>query len=175
VPDDRKPVYHGKIIDLYLEQVILPNGRAAALEIVRHPGGSAVVALDDRNNVCLLRQYRHAAGGWIWELPAGKLDPGEEPLATARRELQEDAGLRAASWETLGRIFSSPGVCTEIIHLFLARTLTSVPGGTEAHELIETHWLPFAQALAWARSGEIGDAKTIVGLFRAAALAAGAA
>lgn len=160
-------VYRGKIIDLCLEHVTLPNGAQAELEIVRHPGGAAVVALDGDGRVCLLRQYRHAAGGWLWELPAGKLDPGESPLTTAQRELREEAGLRAARWEALGKIISSPGVFTEVVHLFLAREVSSVPANPEAHEVFESHWLPFIEALAWARTGEIIDAKTLAGLFRA--------
>jgi ADP-ribose pyrophosphatase len=164
---ERKPIYRGKVIELTLEGVTLPNGRQTELEIVHHPGGAAVVALDTDGNVCVLRQFRHAAGGWLWELPAGKLDPGEAPLATAQRELREEAGLIAADWQSLGRIVSSPGVFTEVIHLFLARGLTPVATQTEEHELIEVHWLPFQQALAMARDGEITDAKSVAGLFRA--------
>lgn len=165
--DPRKQVFHGKIIDVAFERVTLPSGRDAELEIVRHPGGAAVVALDSANKVCLLRQYRHAAGGWLWELPAGKLDGGEPPLTTAQRELQEEAGLRADQWESLGRIVSSPGVFTEVVHLFLARALTPVESATEEHELIEVHWLPFDDTLAMAHNGEIVDAKSVAGLFRA--------
>lgn len=167
VTDDRKLVYRGKIVDLYLERVTLPNGSIADFEIVQHPGGAAVVALDRDDRVCLLRQYRYVAGGWLWELPAGKLDPGEPPLTTAQRELEEEAGLRAARWEPLGRINSSPGIFTEVIHLFLASGLTRVPARNEIHELIEVHWIPFAEALALAETNEITDGKTLVGLFRA--------
>jgi ADP-ribose pyrophosphatase len=160
-------VYRGKIVDLFLEQVTLPNGATAELEIVRHPGGAAVVAVDPENRVCLLRQYRHAAGGWLWELPAGKLDPGEPPLTAAQRELQEEAGVRADRWEPLGKIISSPGVFTEVVHLFLARDLARVAANAEAHEVFEVHWVPFVEALAQARTGAILDAKTLAGLFRA--------
>ena len=169
--DNKTTVYRGKIIDLYLERVTLPNGAVAELEIVRHPGGAAVVALDNENRVCLLRQYRHAAGGWLWELPAGKLDAGEPPLATAQRELEEEAGLHAGHWQPMGKIISSPGVFTEIVHLFLARNLIHVPANTETHEIIEVHWVPFAEALAWAQADEITDAKTLIGLFRAGKIA----
>jgi ADP-ribose pyrophosphatase len=165
--EERKSIFRGRVIDLALERVTLPNGRETELEIVRHPGGAAAVALDAQGKVCLLRQFRHAAGGWLWELPAGKLDPGEAPLATAQRELQEEAGLLAADWHSLGRMVSSPGVFTEVIHLYLARGLTQVASATEEHELIEVHWLPFDRALAMARDGEITDAKSVVGLFRA--------
>lgn len=167
---DKTFVYRGKIIDLCLEKVALPNGALAELEIVHHPGGAAVVALDAEGRVCLLRQFRHAAGGWLWELPAGKLDAGEPPLTTAQRELQEEAGVRAARWETLGKIVSSPGIFTEVVYLFLARDLGDVPAAAEEHEVFEVHWLPFADALARAQSGEITDAKTLAGLFRAAAI-----
>jgi 8-oxo-dGTP pyrophosphatase MutT (NUDIX family) len=168
---NKTTVYRGKIIDVYLERVTLPNGAVAELEIIRHPGGAAVVALDNENRVCLLRQYRHVAGGWLWELPAGKLDAGEPPLDTAQRELEEEAGLRAGHWEPMGKIVSSPGIFTEIVHLFLARNLIHVPANPETHEIIEVHWIPFTEALAWAQANEITDAKTLVGLFRAGNIA----
>jgi nudix-type nucleoside diphosphatase (YffH/AdpP family) len=164
---DQRSVFKGKIIALNIETAQLPDGRCCELEIVHHPGGAAVVALDREGKLCLLRQYRHAANDWLWELPAGKLNPGEEALATARRELEEEAGLRANSWQPMGSFFSSPGILTERTHLFLARDLTTTERKTGEHELIEVHWLPFSQALAWTRSGEIIDAKTLIGLFRA--------
>ncbi len=164
------PVYRGKIIDLNIEKVQLPNGRRFDLEIVHHPGGAATVALDEAHNICLLRQYRHAAGGWLWELPAGKLDAQEPPLQTARRELQEEAGLAAEHWQSLGSMVSSPGVFTEVIHLFLARQLGEVESQTEEEENIEVHWMPFSTAVTWAADERIVDAKTVIGIFRAHAL-----
>jgi ADP-ribose pyrophosphatase len=164
-----RDVFTGRIVRLALETVVLPNGATAELEIVHHPGGAAVVALDAERRLCLLRQYRHAVGGWLWELPAGKLDNREPPLACAQRELAEEAGLQAADWQALGRIVSSPGVFTEAIHLFLARDLTPVAAHTEEHEVLEVHWLAWEQALAMARAGEIEDAKTLAGLLRAQA------
>lgn len=154
-------------MDLGLEDAVLPGGRRLALEVVRHPGGAAAAALDDRGRVCLLRQYRHAAGGWLWEVPAGKLDPGEPPLETARRELEEEAGVRGRSWLPLGEIVTAPGFCDEVIHLFLARELAVVAARPEAHEVLEVHWVAFEEALARAASGEIRDAKTVAALFRA--------
>lgn len=164
---ERRAVYVGKIIDLGLERVELPNGELVELEIVRHPGGAATVALDEQGRVCLLRQYRHAAGGWLWELPAGKLDAGETPASTARRELTEEAGLAADDWTDLGYLLSSPGILAEVIHLYLARGLRVVPQDHASDEIIEIHWLPLDQALRWCVDGTITDAKTLIGLFRA--------
>jgi 8-oxo-dGTP pyrophosphatase MutT (NUDIX family) len=169
-----KQVFRGRVIEVNVERVPLPNGSTAELEIIRHPGGAAIVALDDDNRVCLLRQFRHAAGGWIWEVPAGKIDNREPPLDTARRELEEEAGMAAASWHSLGDYVPSPGVLTEVVHLFLATRLTPLPQRPEEHEVFEVHWLPFTDALRMARSGELRDGKSLVGLFRAAAHVSGA-
>ncbi len=160
-------IFTGRIITLTVEPVTLPNHRTLEMEIVHHPGGAAVVALDVQQRVALLRQYRHAIGGWLWELPAGKLDPGEGPALTARRELQEEAGVSAARWDELGTVISSPGVFTERVYLYLARELSPAVAEPEAHEVFELHWLPLAEAVARAASGEFTDAKTVAGLFRA--------
>jgi ADP-ribose pyrophosphatase len=138
------------------------------MEIVRHPGGAAVVAIDDKKQVCLLRQYRYASGGWLWEIPAGKRDLEEAPQTTATRELEEEAGLTGSSWRYLGSIYSTPAICDEEIHLFLATDLTKVPTQHEPTEVIEIHWVALTTALEWIRSGEIKDAKTVVGLLLAA-------
>lgn len=158
-------VFRGRVLTLNLERVRLPNGSVAELEIAHHPGGAAVVALDAAGRVCLLEQFRHAAGGWLLELPAGKLDGGEPPLDCARRELEEEAGVEAASWEKLGEFFSSPGVLTEVIHLYLARELTPRPRRPEEHEVFEVRWLPLEEAFAMAASGALKDGKSLVGLF----------
>jgi len=161
-------IYSGRVIQLNVERVQLPNGNVADLEIIHHPGGAAVVAIDENDCVCLLRQFRHAANGWIWELPAGKIDNREPPFDTVRRELEEEAGRKAGRWCDLGHYYSSPGVFTEVVHLFMAVDLVSVAVSFEAHEVIEVHWKRFDEALAMAHSGEIRDGKTLVGLFRAA-------
>jgi ADP-ribose pyrophosphatase len=166
----RKPMFRGRVVDVALETVMLPNGREVELEIIRHPGGAAAVALDPAGRVCLLRQFRHAAGGWLWELPAGKIDPGEDPFDTARRELMEEAGVEASGWTPLGRLDSSPGVFTEVIHLYLARDLRHAEHDHEQDEVIEIAWVPLAQAVEWSLDGTITDAKTLIGVFRAAAL-----
>lgn len=159
-----EPIFEGRVISLGIESLTLPNGTRLDLEIVRHPGGAAVVAINAMRQVCLLRQYRHAGGGWIWELPAGKLEPEEPAASTAVRELAEEAGLTAGSWEELGSILVTPGFCDEVIHLFLARELSAVPARPEAHELIEIHWIPFDEALAQVYNGTLRDAKTMLGL-----------
>lgn len=163
--DEVRNVFKGRVLTLNLEKVTLPNGRVAELEIAHHPGGAAVVALDDAGRVCLLRQYRHAAGGWVREIPAGKLDGGEPPLRCAQRELAEEAGVRAARWDKLGEYLSSPGVLTEVIHVYLARELAPVGAAPEDHEVLEVEWLPLRDALQLAASGELRDGKSLVGLF----------
>jgi ADP-ribose pyrophosphatase len=159
----------GRVITVTQEKVQLPNGRIADYEIVHHPGGAAVVALDEHNRVCLLRQYRPAAGDWVWELPAGRLEPGEPPAVTAQRELVEEAGREAGDWQELGLMLSSPGVFDERIHLYLAQQLRSVPDHHEPYEVLEAHWVMLPEALERAMNGAIIDSKTVVGLLRAAA------
>lgn len=169
---DRTTLYRGEVVDLGLETVTLPNHQTLQLEVVRHPGGAAVVAVNDQTQVCLLRQYRHAAGGWLWELPAGKIDRPESPQQTAQRELQEEAGLAASDWQRLGSFLSTPGFCDERIHLYLARGLKQVSAEHHEHEVIEVHWLDYQLALGKARQGEIDDGKTLLGLLLAAPLLA---
>jgi 8-oxo-dGTP pyrophosphatase MutT (NUDIX family) len=164
----RKSIYRGRVIELDLERVELPNGRLAELEIIRHPGGAAVAAIDEQRRICLIRQFRHAANGWIWELPAGKIDRQEPPLETARRELEEEAGVRARHWQSLGDYVSSPGVFTEVVHLFMASGLEPVPVRHEEHEVLEIHWVELDRVLDMARSGELRDGKSLVAVFRCA-------
>ncbi len=160
--------FDGQIIHAGAEQVKLPDGRSMLMDVVHHPGGAAVVALNDHQQICLLRQYRGVMGEWIWELPAGKIDNQEAPLETAQRELQEEAGVKAQHWQELGLSLSSPGVFTERVWLYLARGLQQSTQQLEEHEILERHWLDFEEALGWAKTGKISDAKTVVGLFRAA-------
>jgi ADP-ribose pyrophosphatase len=167
--DQLETVFRGRIISVEAGMVQLPTGGQARYEIVRHPGGAAIVAVDEAGQVCLLRQFRPAGGGWVWELPAGRLETGEPPALTAQRELREEAGRTAGQWESLGSILSSPGVFAETIHLFLARGLATVPQQLEHYEVIEVHWLPLGEAVRRALSGELNDGKTVIGLLRAAA------
>jgi 8-oxo-dGTP pyrophosphatase MutT (NUDIX family) len=166
-PENQTVHFRGRVITVTTDDVVLPNGHRAKLEVVHHPGGAAVVALDSKGRVCLLRQYRYVAGGWIWELPAGKLEPNEPPLETAKRELIEEAGVRASHWEELGSVFTSPGVFSEVLHLFYATGIEPAAAAHEHAEVIEVHWVPLAEAHEWAMSSQIRDAKTVIGLARA--------
>ncbi|HUJ54096.1 MAG TPA: NUDIX hydrolase [Steroidobacteraceae bacterium] len=168
-PDKQTVHFRGRIIRVTTDEVLLPNGQRALLEVVHHPGGAAAVVLDDEQRVCLLRQYRYVADGWVWELPAGKLEPHEPPLTTAQRELAEEAGVSAQYWRSLGTCLSSPGVFSERLHLFLATRAERVPARVahERSEVIEVHWMPFGQACDWALDGTIADCKTALGLLRA--------
>jgi len=164
-------VYRGRIVDLRVERVTLPNGAVVDLELVHHVGAAAVVAADEEHHVVLIRQYRHAAGGYLWELPAGVLESADEPpQACAARELREEVGLHARELRHLGTIFTTPGFSDERIHLFLARGLSATPHAHEADEVItEIARIPLARALAMIGDGDIVDGKTIAGLHLAAA------
>jgi 8-oxo-dGTP pyrophosphatase MutT (NUDIX family) len=165
---ERKEIFDGRVIKVSVDTVKLPNGLTIPLEIVRHPGGAAAVAIDAQDRVCLLRQFRHAANGYIYELPAGKLEPNEPPEVTVRRELIEEAATSAARWESLGRYVSSPGCFNEVIHLYLATELSAADGKPDADEVFQVEWWPLEIAVERALSGELTDAKTIIGILRAA-------
>lgn len=170
---DPRVIFEGRVIRLEQQWITQPDGRASLVETARHPGGAVALPLAADGQLLLLRQFRPCLGGWLWEAPAGKLDPGESPEATARRELAEEAGLEATNWQGLGRLVTAPGFSDEVLHLFLARELTEVAPNPEEDEHMERHWLDLDQALAMADSGEINDAKTVAALYRAARLLAG--
>jgi ADP-ribose pyrophosphatase len=162
-------LHRGRVGSFGIEAVTLPNGAEIELEILRHPGAAAVVPLHADGTVTLIRQYRHAAGGMIWEIPAGKLEPGEDPAECAARELEEEAGVHCAQIRLLTTLHTTPGFTDEVIHLFLATELSDVPARPEADEVIERHQVAGAEALAMVRRGEITDGKTICALFLALA------
>ena len=162
----RKTIYQGKILDFGLEKVQLENGKSSNMEIVRHPGGAGILAIDERDYVCLLRQYRYSVKDWIWEIPAGLIDRNEEPLNTAKREFREEAGLVAKEWKSLGFILPTPGFCNEKIFLYEARAIRFVGSNPEAEEQIEIHWVTLSEALDMAINNQIVDAKTIAILMR---------
>lgn len=152
-----------------MEEVELPNGHRMAMEVIHHPGAAAVAAVDDDDTVLLLRQFRHAVGGYIWELPAGKLEAGEAPEVCAARELVEETGMRSNDLELLGSTITTPGFCDERIYLFLARSLQPAEQKLDQDEVLTVSRVPWADALAMIRNGELQDAKSIAGLHLAAA------
>lgn len=168
--------YQGRIIHLDVDTVGFPDGSTGQLEMIRHPGASAVVPfLDDPAapdpRVLLIRQFRHAAESFIWEIPAGRLDPGETPEDCARRELAEETGRRAGRLARLTTIYTTPGFTDERIHLFLAEQLEEGNHRREADEFMEVHEVAWSDVLSMMERGEVQDAKTLValmhvGLFR---------
>lgn len=165
---DTEAIFAGRIFSVNLETHVLPDGRAAKFEMVRHPGGAAVLPVLADGRVVLLRQFRPAAAGVIWEIPAGRLEPGESPADCVARELMEEAGYRAGRLERLGELLPAVGFCTERIHLFLAFELVPVPQAPEPDEYLEVVPLPAAEALMLIDRGEIPDAKTQLALLLAA-------
>ncbi len=160
-------VHRGRSIVVKVERAELPGGRSVELDVVRHPGAAAIVPFEGPDRVLLIRQYRHAAGGTIWEVPAGKLD-GEAPERCAARELEEEVGRRAGRLVALASILTTPGFTDEVIHLFAAFDLEPVPQRLEDDELIEVVPTPFDRALAMVWSGEVRDAKSSLALLHAA-------
>jgi ADP-ribose pyrophosphatase len=157
-------VYDGKILNLRVDRVAITGGGEAVREIVEHPGGVAVVALDEASQVLLARQYRYAVGSALLELPAGTLEVGELPAEAAVRELEEETGYRAAHVEPLCHFYPSPGYTSELLHLFLATGLESVGARPEADERIEVVPTAWDDAMAMIAHGEICDAMSIIGL-----------
>lgn len=159
-----KNIYTGKVVTLNVDRVRLPNGETVDLETIRHPGAAAVVPLKDDGTVVLIRQFRHAAGGFIYEIPAGKLHPGEDPLHCAERELEEEVGYRASAFELLSSIFTAPGFADEVIHVYKATGLTTGRQQLDRDEVLDVIEMPLSEAVAKIHDGTIRDAKTIIGL-----------
>jgi ADP-ribose pyrophosphatase len=167
-------LYQGRIVDLHLDEVRFPDGSTGKLEMLRHPGAAAVVPfLDDPGSddprIVMIRQFRHAADGELWEIPAGRLDPGEHPEQCALRELREETGFSAARIRPLVSILTTPGFTDELIHLYAASGLRAGEHAREADEFVEVHEVRWSEALQLVRNGEISDAKTLVALLHCAA------
>jgi len=161
-------VFRGRLLSLRVDTVLLPDGRTTTREVVEYSGAVAVVALTGEMEVVMVRQYRHPAGRELVEIPAGKIEEGENPEACARRELEEETGYTAASWQCLGRFYSTPGFSSELMHLYLARGLLSHGQTPDEDEFVEVVRVPFKKALGMVLQGEICDAKSICGLLWAA-------
>ncbi|MBV9357161.1 MAG: NUDIX hydrolase [Chloroflexi bacterium] len=160
-PPARVTVFDGHLLRLVLQQMPRADGGARQLEIVEHPDGAAIVAVDEQQRVLLVRQARPAIGQHLLELPAGVVDPGESPLQTAHRELEEETGYRAEQLELLASFYTSPGFCTERLYVYLANGLQAGTPADDPDEPVEIVRLQVDQALA---SRQISDAKTLVGL-----------
>lgn len=159
-----REIYKGKVVHLFIESVSLPNGKETQLEVIRHPGASAVVPLREDGTVLLVRQFRHAADGYIYEIPAGKLSEGESPEACATREVEEEIGYRVGKLKKLTTIFTAPGFCDEQIHLYLGTGLTLHRQHLDEDEVLEVVAMPFDEAIRKIEDQTIRDAKSIVGL-----------
>ena len=164
---ERREIYRGSVVNLALDRVRLPNGETAELELIRHPGAAAVVPVDAAGQVLLVRQYRYATGGFLLEVPAGKLDGDEAPERCAARELEEETGHRAASLTSLGWIWTTPGFTDERIWLYLARELTPTRQTLQPDEILSVETMGFEEAVELAARGDIRDAKSVCALLRA--------
>jgi 8-oxo-dGTP pyrophosphatase MutT (NUDIX family) len=160
-------LHKGSIFRLVRENVTLENGVTIDLDIIRHPGASAIVPLTEDNTLLMIKQYRHATRSFIWEIPAGTLDPNESSLNCAKRELIEETGFSAKAWQKLGEITPLPGYSDERIHIFLATDLTPASQDLDADEILHVHRVNFDEAVRMVHRGEIADGKTISGLFMA--------
>jgi len=159
-----KEIYKGKTVHLFAGEVLLPNGEKTELELIRHPGASAVVPLREDGKVVLIHQYRHAVGSYLYEIPAGKLHPGESPEACAIREVEEEVGYHVGQLKKLTAIFTVPGFCNEVIHIYLGTDLTPCAQRLDADEVIEIIEIPFDDAMKKIQDQTLRDAKSIVGL-----------
>jgi ADP-ribose pyrophosphatase len=165
---EKKTLYRGRIVNVRVDSVALHNGKIVTREVVEHPGGVAVLPYDEDGTVTLVRQYRYPAQEVLLEAPAGKLEPGEDPEICGRRELHEEAGFTAKSFERLVVMQPSPGYCQELLYLYLARDLTFVGLKPDENEFLDIVKLPFSEALQMASNGQITDAKTALAILMTA-------
>ncbi len=161
------PLHRGRVISMVTENITLDNGVTIDIDIIRHPGASAIVPLTERHTVLLIEQYRHAVGGVIWEIPAGTRDGDESDISCAKRELTEETGFSAEQWQKLGEITPVPGYSDERIHLFLATCLSPAEQNLDEDEILNVREVEFDSAMEMIYKGEIQDGKTIAGLFMA--------
>ena len=165
----QETVYQGIIVNVRRDKAKLPDGRLTNREVVEHPGGVGILALDG-DDVLLVKQYRYAFSRVLTEIPAGKREPGEDPFVTAQRELKEEIGATAEAWTDLGALIASPGCYGETLYLFLACELTFGETHPDADEFLETVRLPFDEAVELCMSGELTDAKTVAAILKAKVL-----
>jgi len=157
-------VFAGKILSVRVDTVLLPDGKESTREVVEHNGAVAVLAVDPEGSVYLVRQYRKPVEEVLLEIPAGKLEPGEDPLECARRELLEETGLVARRWEQVFRYYSTPGFTTEVVHVYVARDVEQHRAAPESDEFLEVVKMPLAEAYEKVLDGTIRDGKSIVAI-----------
>lgn len=163
-------IFEGKVICVTRDEILLENNKTAIREVVHHNGGAAVVAINAQGEVALVRQFRYAAGAELIEIPAGKIDPGENPRQTAIRELAEEAGCTADIFTDFGSIIPTCAYCTEVIYLYLAKGLHPVAQKLDDDEFLDVFWLPLQEAVDMVLRGEITDSKTVAALLKAKVL-----
>lgn len=162
--------FKGRILNTRVDDVLLPDGSESKREIIEHSGGVGVIALTDDDRICLVRQYRHPYGEIIYEIPAGKLESGEDPLACGKRELSEEAGYTAENWQSLGVVYPTPAYCSEKIYVYLATNLTKGDSHLDQGEFVESVTLPLKEGVQMVMSGEIKDAKTQIAILKVLAM-----
>ena len=164
---DRQILHRGRVYNLIRENVTLDNGVTTDMEFVEHPGATAIIPMLDESRIILLKQYRHALRKYIWEIPAGTIDPQESVINCAKRELIEETGYSAEQWQKLGEMTPVPGYSDERIHIYLATDLLLAGQNLDKDEIINIHEIEFNEALEMVNAGKIQDAKSITGLFLA--------
>ena len=160
-------IYKGRIIRVRRDEVLLPNGHTSVREVVEHPGGVGILALEEDGTVLLVRQYRYAFGRTLLEIPAGKREKGEEPFVTAQRELKEETGAAADHWLPMGQLIASPGCYDEVLYLYLAEGLTFGAQHLDKDEFLQVQFVPFAEVVEQCMRGELQDGKTVTAVLKA--------
>jgi ADP-ribose pyrophosphatase len=163
-PDDKQILWHGKVFDFNVEKKVLPNGRKIEMGLIRHLGSAAILPVFEDESIILIHQYRPVIGDFIWEIPSGTMNPGEDPLSCASRELREECGLKANRFEKIGEFLIAPWYSDERIHLFSATGLTLCDQDLDADEILTTHTFSFDQVISMAEKGGIQDATTLLAL-----------
>lgn len=165
--NNRRTIHKGRVYELVSENITLENGVTTDTEFIHHPGATAIVPMLDETHIILINQYRHALRKFIWEIPAGTLNPGETAITCARRELSEETGYAAKKWKQLAEITPVPGYSDERIYIYLATDLEPAGQSLDSDEILNVHTLKFEEALNMIHNGEIQDSKTISGLYLA--------
>ena len=166
----QRRVYDGRILNVRVDEAILPNGKTVTREVIEHHGACGIVAFYEEGKLLMVRQYRYPMACELLELPAGKIDPGETPDACAARELEEETGYRASELEFLGDIYPIAAYCCEVVHLYLAKGLTRGAQHLDPDEFLDVLHVDFDEALSRVLAGELPDSKTQIGIMKAALL-----